>query len=391
MKRLLIMALILLVVLVAWLIISHQPNAPQFKPISSFQAPSYKTLHYNFLQERPFEGGKMWLLLRDGTNNLGWYLYDIEQRKVLGELRGAWPAFSGPDQSQVFCATMERYTPWLDRIGGLLVSASPRRECIETFWLLDLPRNSAMRLGEIRYSEGAGNFTTPSPDYRFAFSRMSPPPQSGPTVCLFDLERRSSKPLKIDGWILGWWDNQTLLFQDQTNDFRLFNVLSGRASPLLYRTNVLAFLERHRIEHKGILSMFSSWNGRENVFYLTDTRQKWLAAESLLVKVERPDAQLTLLSPKFKFGWSDHFDRAQRYYLYAGRETGQGSDGVSLRNLHTQTETALVTPKGERYFSTPNFYGDSVIYLHRQKELWRTDMNGSNQIRLFPPPQMSAD
>jgi hypothetical protein len=387
MKRLLIVVLLVLAAIVAWLVISHHPNAPQFKSILSFQTPSYETLHYNFLQERPFEGGKMWLSLWGGTNHLGWYLYDIDQRKVIGELQGAWPAFPGRDHSQVFCSTAEKYTPLIPRIVGLFRSVSIRSDYIETFWLLDVPRNSATRLGALRYSEGASSFATPSPDFRFVFNRITPPPQRGPTACLFDLERKSSKLLRIDGWTLGWWDNENLLFQDQTNDFRLFNVLSGRTSVLLYGTNVLAFLGRQGIDHKGTLSMFPSWNGHENMFYLTDTYQRWLAAECFLVKVERPDARLTLLSPNFKFEWSDHFDHSQRYYVYTGREPGQRSDGVFLRDLGTETETTLVTPNGERYFSVPNFYADSVIYVRRKKELWRTDMNGSNQIRSFPPAE----
>ena len=390
MKRLLIIVLLVWAVIVGWLVLSPAPNAPQFKAVGAAQLPSYQTLYYNFLQERPFNGGKMWLSLFDGTN-YAWYLYDIEQRKMLGELRGGWPAFSDNDHSQVFCATAEKHTPVVDRIFRLFTSGAVRTENIETFWLLDLRRNSVKRLGEMRHSAGASSFAKPSPDFRFAFSQIMPPPQKGPNMYLFDLERKSSRSVKIDGWTPGWWDDERLLFQDGTNDFYLCHVPSGRISPLLQRANILAFLNRHGIDHKGALTMFSSWNGNENVFYVTDGYQKWLAADSVLIRVERPDARLTLLSPNFKFEWSDHFDHSQRYYLYSGRETNQGSDGVFLRDLRTQTETTLVAPNGERYFSVPNFYGDKVIYVRRRKELWQTDLTGSNQIRLFPPVKAGTE
>jgi len=37
---------------------------------------------------------------------------------------------------------------------------------------------------------------------------------------------------------------------------------------------------------------------------MCDMQQKWRAEESLLIKVERPDAHSKLISSRFKFKWS---------------------------------------------------------------------------------------
>jgi hypothetical protein len=134
---------------------------------------------------------------------------------------------------------------------------------------------------------------------------------------------------------------------------------------------------------------FAIWNGRENDFYLTDTHQKWLAAESYLIKLERPDGRLRLLFPRFKFEWSDHLDAAGRQYLYSGREAGEGSDGVFLRDLDSGTNRVLVAPDAEKHFSLPRFYRDSVIYV-RSNAVWRIGLDGANNVKLFPPAQPAS-
>jgi hypothetical protein len=117
-----------------------------------------------------------------------------------------------------------------------------------------------------------------------------------------------------------------------------------------------------------------AWNGRSSS-YVTDTHKKWSAEESFLLKVARPGSQLSVVSPAFKFEWSDHFHPSQQYYVYTGREAGDRSDGVYLRNLRTGAETTLVESLGEKCFSIPHFYKDSVLYL-RSNALWRVNLDG---------------
>ena len=129
--------------------------------------------------------------------------------------------------------------------------------------------------------------------------------------------------------------------------------------------------------------MFTIWNGRENEFYLTDTHKKWQATNSFLAKIERPNGGLKLLARDFKFEWSDHLDASGSLYLYSGRTDGDRSDAVLLRNMKDNTETTLVASDGTKLFSIPRFYGHSAIYV-RSNMLWRIDLNGSNNTRLFP-------
>jgi len=273
-----------------------------------------------------------------------------------------------------------RFLPWKRK--------APTGDDIETFWLLELSSDSATPLGNISQGKGIGSTFRPSSDFHFGFNMTVASPDM---LFVCDLEKKRGTYLKVETreGAVGWWDNQTILLQNQTNDFRLLDVVSGRSSVLLRATNVVAFLDQRGIDRVGLgrrPSAFAEWNGREYEFYITDTYQKWLADESFLLKMERPDARLALVSPSFKFEWSDHFDESQRYYVYNGREIGKRSDGVFLRDLKTKTQRTLVEPEDAKYMSIPNFYGPNVIYI-RSNQLWRIDFNGSNNVRLFPPPE----
>lgn len=396
MKRLLLIAVPLAFVFAGYLFITWDPTAPKFVRIRSFKVPPHTGLHYEFLASCPFAGGKMWISLQDSTNWWATYLFDIEQRKVIGELRNAGPVFFYGDQTRLLCKKRDEDKASFTRKCRLLVEkvVSPRflpwkpklpsANDTEVFWLLDLKSNSATLLGNISQFKGAGSTFRPSPDFRFGFN-MSTASRDKLFIC--DLEKKRGSNLVMDGWPAGWWDNQKILFLTKSNDFALLDVVSEKSSPLLSSNSIVAFLDEHQIDHQGQrASAFANWNGREFEFYITDTHQKWLAADSFLLKMEKPDAQLVVVSPKFKFEWSDHFDDAQRYYVYSGRERNQGSDGVFLRDLKTKTVTALAEPENANYHSIPNFYRTNVIYVH-SNQLWRVDFNGSNKIRLFPPPE----
>jgi hypothetical protein len=80
-------------------------------------------------------------------------------------------------------------------------------------------------------------------------------------------------------------------------------VRSKVISPLISSATLGRYLEESKLTlGTSGPHTFSIWNGRENDIYLTDLHEKWLAAESFLIKLERPDGRLKLLSPRFK--WS---------------------------------------------------------------------------------------
>ncbi len=394
MKRLLLVALPLALLVAGYLFIKWDPTPPRFQRLYSFSAPPYTTLSYDFLGSRPFAGGKMWISLHNNTNWWGAYLFDIEQRKIIGEIQNAWPVLLNSNQTQLLCVRRDaaqasvldkarllaeklvshRFLPWKPNSAG---------DDVETFWLLDLSSNEVVPLGTLSQFRGTGSTFQPSADARFAFN-LSVASHDSLLVC--DLEDRKSKTIKIqkDSWPIGWWDNQSVLCVNQTNDFSLLDVVSERTSPLLYGSNVVAFLEQHGIAHQGQRpTAFANWNGGQFNFYVTDTHRKWLATNSFLLKLERPDARLSLVAPDFKFEWSDHFDESQRYYAYSGRDGGP-VDGVFLRDIQTGGERTLIEPKGAKHHSIPNWYGTNVIY-RRSNQLWSIDFNGVNQTRLFPP------
>ena len=397
-RRMIGLIAVLLFIGVVIVVVNPNPYAPRFRNLTSFTAPPYTSLSYDFLAERPFEGGQAWLTLIDSTNGSASFLFDLEQQKVVGQLLNAWPAYSSADRSKLLCLTrgptsqdlVERckaIATTLFRVIGIRSPQSLRPTSNQTrsenYWILDLRSNRATLIGQISQLLGVGSSFNPSPDFRFGFNKPTTASSTN-LILLCDLKEGRMRDVHADGWPSGWWDDHRMVMITEGNDFSLFDVVTGTSSPLISATNIAAFLDDHHIGHEGQRpAPFLTWNGREFEFYVTDKHKKWSAEESFLLKVARLDAQLSVVSPAFKFEWSDHFDPSQQYYVYTGREMGQRSDGVYLRNLRTGAETTLVEPLGESRFSIPHFYKDGVLYL-RSNALWRVSLDGSNNARLFP-------
>lgn len=397
MKRIVIAALVLLglllVIFARWLMVD--PTTPRFRATSSqpVVAP-YTALSYEFLTLSPFEGGRMWIKVFAGTNESHCYLFDIDRRQILGELSNADPVFMNGNQSALLCERRasrqnpirEKITTFIERITRGKFRFPHPRDDVETFWLVDIERNSATKLGEFSQMQGAGTSFVPSPDFRYGFNKPSGSFQK-PEFFLCDLEKKAFSTINLDGWPVGWWDRNSIVVKDTNNTYVLNGVITGKTNVLLAAAQVNAFLEEMKVWDDGppTANMFGVWNGKENVFYLTDTHQRWSALESFLVEVERPGAKLKLLSREFKFEWSDHFHANGDYYVFSGREAGERSSGVFLRDLRSNTNRTLVPPDDSKHFSIPGFYRDSVIYI-RSNMLWQVDLNGSNHTRLFPPP-----
>ncbi len=324
MKRIVFFA-VLLIALVLLLAVPRPPkkNAPQFMRFQTApSAQSSNLIGYDFFSSRPFEGGRMWI--RAGSS-----------------------------------------------------ATEPQR-----YWLLDLEKNSASRMGDLPQRP---NFTfEPSPDFHYGYTPLQGTGLDLPVYC-FDFKKRSVNRLHVHGWPSGWWDHRNILVLRTNQDFVLHDVTADRASPLISSQRIAAFLRENMISDDPTKTQaFFIWNGRENNFYLTDTHQKWAAAESFLIKLDRPDGTLKLLARLFKFEWSDHFDPDGRYYLFSGRGPGTASDGVFLRDMQSGTNQTLVIPAGDRYFSIPRFYRDSIIYI-RSNRLWRISLDGTKNAQIFPP------
>jgi hypothetical protein len=255
----------------------------------------------------------------------------------------------------------------------------------EVFWVLDLAKNEAVRIGKVSQASGGFSIFSSSPDFRFGFTRPTGNPKHS-EVALCDLDKSSLKTLSSAGAPAGWWDKQTIVIKDPQNNFLLHDVASGKRSLLISAGEISIFLSEADIPDAdaGRANLFTIWNGREYDFYLTDLKKKWLATNSFLARIERPSGKLKLLARDFKFEWSDHLDASGSLYLYSGRTPGDRSDAVLLRDLKEGTEKTLVESTGNKRFSTLRFYGNIAIYV-RSNALWRIDPNGSNNTRLFPP------
>ena len=364
--------------------------APPLAPFSS----------YNWMCPRPFNADKMWIFTQLGALPPVGLVYDLERHQVLGQVTNAWPEMLFGDPARLLCsqpmatnALKQWFFSFVARLSGgrmkgpTLPRTLPMRPFGATFWILDLKNGTAKKLGDI---PGIPSTLVPSPDSHYCFTART----TGNTreLYLLDLQRPSLQKIHVPGGIIDWWDNAQLLLEGTNGTFLLYDVRKRATTPVTGLENVADFLEEKGISGApSKTGCFTIWNGQQNDFYFTDLQQRWLAAESFLVKVERPDGRFKLVSPRFKFEWSDHIDPTGRYYLYSGRQAGNESDGVFLRDLANGTNRVLVAPTTNAYFSIPRFYRDSVIYI-RSNALWQINLDGSSNVRLYPEvkPQEQA-
>ena len=379
-----------------WLGSRPGPNAPRFRGAQSQpRLGGHQVLSYEFLSPSPFEGGKMWISARQGTNSYHCFLFDIERRLILGELFNANLVSMTRDQSKLLCVE------WTTREWSLRAWTAALLKCLthrnvpfphagdqlQIFWIVDMSRDTATRIGE---ASGAHSTSQPSPGFRYSYDESIGVPQE-PQILLSDLEEETLTRIRPLGVPQGWWGEKSLVIKDPTNNFLLCDVVTARASPLLSSAQVTGFFDKMHIPaNPATANLFWIWNGKENDFYLTDLHKKWQAVESFLIKVGRSGPTLSLISTNFKFEWSDHLDATARYYLYSGRESSQASSAVFLRDLRDNTDRTLVPSDGAGSFSIPRFYHEGVIYV-RSNMLWRIDLNGSNQTRIFPPPEIRPE
>src|SRR5262249_25750723 len=154
------------------------------------------------------------------------------------------------------------------------------------------------------------------------------------------------------GWPSGWWDDHNIVIQDTNRSFSLYDVVTKKSAPFLDAATLTNFFAEQKIPQgpTNVNAIFM-WHGSTPEVYLTDTYQRWLAAESYLIRVERPDRTLKLLNPSYKFEWSDHFSVGAESYIYSGREMGQASAGVYLKNVSTGATNTLVADNGDKSMS----------------------------------------
>lgn len=378
--------------------LSRDPNAPRYEPIKgSVKLPPGVQVHYDFLNPDPFADGKMWIYVHT-TNEWHNYLFDIDRRQVLGEFFGQQPLFTMRGGGKFVCSARVPESKFsflrgqiFEALSGLMVGksqATRQRHELVTFWSIDLQGHSAKKMGEVIQSTSRAH-VYPSPDRQFAFTSSSASTKNE-EIILFNLDRESSETHVVPGNPFGWWDDANIVVHTPSTELMLYNVKTRSQSLLLGSTQLETFFETVGLTNAPQQSWpFLQWNGTNNVLYLTEGNKRWSAEESYLIRIEHPDGRPKLVSKSFKFEWSDHFDRTGTKYLYSGRLAGTNSDAVIVRDLATGTTNTLVPTLGEKYFSIPQFYKDTVIYI-RSNALWQVSLKTSNITRLFPVQDSGA-
>jgi len=401
-KRIGIISAVLLVpiflVLLITVVSSPSPNAPKFVPVHSQPNGPYTRMYYDWPGVVPVRDKKVWIWTMAGSNrtnlHIQHFLYDLDRRLVIGELLHANPVFSDRDQTRLLCegygslanSFRAKALLWFKKFpfGKTLVQ---RMNYDQSFWVLDLKDNSAVRIGQFSQFGGTGSSFIPSPDFRYGYNKPSSS-FGGPELFLCDLQSNLFTKIRIDGWPGGWWDEQNILFKDSLNNLRLYQVTSGKIRTVFSSAAIARTLEELDLPADPAgLTPFCHWNGHDyDVYFTQESEKNW--GESFLLKADRADSTLKLLYRTFKFQWSGTLDADGTHYLYQG-ESGLpgkgGNGGVYLRDLASNSTRTLVEPDNGAQYSLCRFCGDGVIYW-RKKLLWRVDLNGSNNAPLLPIP-----
>jgi hypothetical protein len=396
MKRLVVLAGIGLVIgllIVAASSRKPDPFAPKFVPGTALPSGAFPTIHYDWAGAVPFAGGKVWIWAMASPTNRHCFLYDLESRQVVGELFNAGPVFCNRDQTKLLCygpdaliTSVKQKVSAFIKTGFLGKLLLPKVNRPETFWVLDLRDNSVRRGGELSQIPGTGSSWRPSPGFRYGCN-VPNNAEEGSAFFLCDLETAIFEKIRVRGDLQGWWDDSQILFRDPANNFILFDVVT-RKTNMLFSADALANSLRQMdiTNSPGIIRAINVWNGRDYDFYLALQKESYGAGESFLLKTSHKDPAPRLLYPKFKFEHLGRLDASATHYLYNGESgsPGRGGDGaVLLRDLSNDTVQTLVPPDGGRQYALARFYRDEIIYF-RNRLPWRMQLNGSNNVPLFP-------
>ena len=381
---------IVLLVLLAFVLLKPPSKTdakpPRFEPMRSQPSDPFTSVHYGWGNPVPFQNGQVWLWTISRTNFHN-YLYDLDKKRVVGELLNGAPVFGNNDQSKLLCETgggpqrslYGRFRTWINDVSKGKIPFKPNN--LEVFWVLNLQDNSAKCIGELSQIAGSGSHWVPSPGFRYSWNV---PSNNKREAFLCDLESGTMRRIKPKGHPRVWWDDRTILVEQSINNFGLFDVKTEKTTPLFTTSAIAQFLHEAGLTNKPIdLRPVSNWNGHDYDIYFTE---RTTYGESFLLKAERPGPKLTLLYRTFKREHLGRLNSSATHYLYAG-ESGPpgrgGNGGVFLRDLSNNSVRTVVEPDHRGQYSLPRFYNNEVIYF-RNRLLWRVDLNGSNNAPLFP-------
>jgi hypothetical protein len=230
-------------------------------------------------------------------------LYD-ENVKPLGQLTNGLPvAWSG---DLLLCAEESTRSPSMQKAMNALSALS--RGWIQPlprwcrYWLLDVARGTTVYIGKISYPGFPPDYT-PSPDFQHGYIVLRIYPLQ--SAYCFDLPARQIWRWDLPKKPLGWWDNTHLLFHPTNDDVCLYDVVTGKTSPLVESRQVDQFLRENQIAKPARqLMVRPRWHVRQTNSLGTDFFLSGGAAvmnNSVLIRIARPDGRLELVSdPQLK-------------------------------------------------------------------------------------------
>ncbi len=367
------------------------PNAPKFVPMHSQPLGTYTWMLYPWAGDVPIQDGKVWIQTISNLTNRQCFLYDVTNRAIVGELFKAWPVFFNHDQTKLLCegyslegAWKWKLISWLqNRPFGKRLARKMRR--LEAFWILNLKDVSARRVGQLSQRLGTGSSFLTSPDFRYGLNSPSTSPEAEWFVC--DVESNRFTKVTLSGQVSGWWDTRNVLVKERDGSFVLFDVETRQTRTLFSAAAVSKSLEQLGLpSDPAAIGTLHNWNGREYDFYFTLAKQRH-SGESFLLKADRATRTLRLVKRNFQFHHLGRLDAEGTHYLYEG-ENGTpgagGNGGLYLRDLSDDSVRTLVEPDNRGQYALARFCADGVIYL-RNKQIFRVDLNGSNNAPLFQP------
>jgi hypothetical protein len=381
---LLIVALVAVVcALLTLLLPRRNVRPPRFISGAPASIAAHNWINYGWLADVPFQNDRIWLQTLSGTN-FHVYLYDLRSRTITGELfDGGSPQLSNRDGSRILVTghgSTETAAQTMLNVFRKMVRAPLLGDRIETFWILDLPSNTATKVGIVSQARSAGSTWHPSPDFRYGYTL--PTTAVGEAISLYDFERRSFTKIFVPGYPVGWWDERTIVIDSLNDDFDLFDVQTRTARVLFSAAQIKTFFARAGITNavRDIYPFFN-WNGTNyDFFFGPKNKTRGLHGDGFLLKVNRAGPSLELLSTNFGYRWGGVFDRSATHYLFPGESgtPGRSGDGsVCLRDLSDGKITTIVPPDNKGRYSLPKFYGTEVIYL-RDRMTHRIGLDGSN-------------
>lgn len=404
-RRVFFILAVIFFIAVAIIVLLFPRNAhpPRFVPGTPASLPPFGKDYYESLGDVPFQNDQMWPWLLAGPFGRGrngksytacTYLYDLRQQKVVGQLFNAGePDLRSRDGSRILVTgygpqpfSFNSVLAPILKPFGITLPAPSRR--FETFWTLDLPGNTAKRIGSISQYSGSGSTWHPSPDFRFGYTLPSTTPRS---LSLCDLEQSSLTSISCHGNPRGWWDDHDIFVENETNQFDLLDIRTKTTRPLFRTADFQSVLATSGITNDlPAISAAANWNGSGYDFYfgIEDQISGLQGTNSFLLKASASSPQLHLLYPHFAFKWGGHFDATGRFYLFQG-ESGQpgsgGNGGVYLRDLASGKVSTIVPPDNNGQYAIPRFHGDEVIYFHNRL-IHRIGLDGSNDVPILSPP-----